>query len=333
LSRIVFASDKLPANLDDQARFSLWRDLYVAQFGSLDFSRPRDRPFSARFDCARLGRVVVLQFEGTITRAGRTAHEVATDAMDDFGLLLNGSRSLMSFFQQGKEAMLGPGTASLINNFGPGELLAPAESAWLGLLVPRSQLLELAPGAEDLVAKPLAGDVVRHLRRYLSILLGPEGIGSDPVLNDHVGTTLIDLVALALGASGDRAQVARTRGQRAARLRTIKADIAKNLGQPDLSVTTIAADQGVSPRYVQLLFDSEGTTFSRFVLWERLVRAHRMLTDPLYDGRTIAAIAFEAGFGDLSYFNRAFRRRYGASPSEVRDGEREKDRRRPMKTG
>jgi AraC-like DNA-binding protein len=192
----------------------------------------------------------------------------------------------------------------------------------LGLIVPRGQLLELAPGAEDLVAKPVAGDVIRHLRRYLGILLGSEGIGSDPVLNDHVGATLIDLVALALGASGDRAQVAAERGQRAARLRTIKADIAANLGQPDLSVTTIAAHEGVSPRYVQLLFETEGTTFSEFVLWERLVRAHRMLTDPLYGGRTIAAVAFEAGFGDLSYFNRAFRRRYGASPSEVREGAR-----------
>jgi hypothetical protein len=113
LSGIVFASDQLPANLDDQARFSLWRDLYVAQFGSLDFSRPRDRPFSAQFDCALLGRVVVGQFEGTITRAGRTAYEVATDARDDFSLLFNRSRSLMSLFQQEKEAMLGPGTAAL----------------------------------------------------------------------------------------------------------------------------------------------------------------------------------------------------------------------------
>ena len=48
------------------------------------------------------------------------------------------------------------------------------------------------------------------------------------------------------------------------------------------------------------LFDEDGTTFSAYASW------------------TISAIAFEAGFGDLSHFNRSFRRRYGASPSEVR---------------
>jgi len=29
-------------------------------------------------------------------------------------------------------------------------------------------------------------------------------------------------------------------------------------------------------------------------------------------------VAFDAGFGDLSYFNRVFRRRFGATPSDVR---------------
>jgi AraC-like DNA-binding protein len=43
-----------------------------------------------------------------------------------------------------------------------------------------------------------------------------------------------------------------------------------------------------------------------------------MLSDFRRAGLTIAAIAFEAGFGDVSYFTRAFRRRYGASPSSVR---------------
>ncbi|MGA2057754.1 MAG: AraC family transcriptional regulator [Bradyrhizobium sp.] len=33
----------------------------------------------------------------------------------------------------------------------------------------------------------------------------------------------------------------------------------------------------------------------------------------------VADIAQSCGFGDLSYFNRAFRRRYGMTPSDTRD--------------
>ena len=47
-----------------------------------------------------------------------------------------------------------------------------------------------------------------------------------------------------------------------------------------------------------------------------------MLTDARYDQRAISAIAFDVGFNDLSYFNRAFRRSYAATPSEVREGSR-----------
>ncbi|MGH7067950.1 MAG: helix-turn-helix domain-containing protein, partial [Acetobacteraceae bacterium] len=61
-----------------------------------------------------------------------------------------------------------------------------------------------------------------------------------------------------------------------------------------------------------------GLVFSRFILDQRVSRAHRMLTDPRRAQRNISSLAFETGFGDLSYFNRVFRRRYGATPSEVR---------------
>jgi AraC-like DNA-binding protein len=71
-------------------------------------------------------------------------------------------------------------------------------------------------------------------------------------------------------------------------------------------------------RYIQRLFESEGVTFSQFVLGARLARAHRTLGDPRHAGSTISAVAFAAGFGDLSHFNHAFRRRYGATPTEVR---------------
>ena len=43
------------------------------------------------------------------------------------------------------------------------------------------------------------------------------------------------------------------------------------------------------------------------------------------DGRlaasSISVIAYEVGFGDLSYFNRVFRRHFGRTPSEVKNGD------------
>ena len=45
--------------------------------------------------------------------------------------------------------------------------------------------------------------------------------------------------------------------------------------------------------------------------------------DPHADARTIGAIAYDSGFGDLSYFNHAFRRRYGATPSDIRAAARQ----------
>jgi AraC-like DNA-binding protein len=101
-------------------------------------------------------------------------------------------------------------------------------------------------------------------------------------------------------------------------LKAVKADIAANLTSHDLSVAAVARRQRVTPRYIHMLFDGEGTTFSQFVLAERLARVHRLLSDPRHGDKSIGAIAYASGFGDLSHFNHAFRRRYGATPSEIR---------------
>jgi AraC-like DNA-binding protein len=47
-----------------------------------------------------------------------------------------------------------------------------------------------------------------------------------------------------------------------------------------------------------------------------MVLAHHMLTDQRWTGVGIAPIAYDAGFGDLSYFNRTFKRCYGTTPSK-----------------
>jgi len=87
----------------------------------------------------------------------------------------------------------------------------------------------------------------------------------------------------------------------------------------ELTIVSVAERHRVTPRYVRKLFEGEGITFSEFVLAQRLARSRRMLADPRHEAETISAIAFACGFGDLSYFNRVFRRQYGATPTAVRE--------------
>jgi AraC-like DNA-binding protein len=54
------------------------------------------------------------------------------------------------------------------------------------------------------------------------------------------------------------------------------------------------------------------------VLEQRLLRAERLLRNPAMRTRKIIEIAQLAGFHDVSYFHRAFRRRFGQTPDDVR---------------
>jgi AraC-like DNA-binding protein len=137
-----------------------------------------------------------------------------------------------------------------------------------------------------------------------------------PVVPLADGTPRVDLVKWRLpGAS----VLSRDRGVRAARLTAIKADISRHLTDGSLSVATLAARHGITPRYVHKLFEDDEMTCSQYVLDQRLALAYRRLRDPRLAGRTVSSIAHDAGFGDLSYFNRTFRHRYGVTPSVARE--------------
>ena len=155
------------------------------------------------------------------------------------------------------------------------------------------------------------------LRRYLNAVLAADLLHSravGPLAIDHIR----DLAALAIGAGIDADEIARGRGIGAARLQAIKDDLLAGLSG-ELGLDDMAARHGVTPRYVRMLFESEGTSFTEFIREERLKRARHMLLSPRFEHRLISDIAYEVGFNDLSYFNRRFRRRFGASPGEVRE--------------
>ncbi len=75
----------------------------------------------------------------------------------------------------------------------------------------------------------------------------------------------------------------------------------------------------MSPRYIQELFGAEGVTFTEYVMERRLTEAKRMLSNPRFAFGTITEVAGNVGFGDLSYFTRSFRRRFGMTPSDARE--------------
>jgi AraC-like DNA-binding protein len=239
---------------------------------------------------------------------------------DNFCLVVNRGTSMMSFAHRGREGALPPGAATLFNDAEPGALSGAAGNAWFALIVPRRDLLTLAANAEDSTGRRLDQSLpaLRHLRRYLDIAVELDGAGSDPALAGLMGSALFDLVALALGRTDEGAEIAGKRGLRAARLRGIVAEIKARFTDPALTVQRLAARVGLSERYVQDLLFEAGASFTERVLELRLQKARAMLADRRHDRLKISDVAHECGFDSLSYFNRCFRRRFGAPPTQYR---------------
>jgi acetamidase/formamidase/AraC-like DNA-binding protein len=90
------------------------------------------------------------------------------------------------------------------------------------------------------------------------------------------------------------------------------------LGEPDLSRDQVAEAEGISPRYVQKLFENAGESFSHYLRRRRLERCRSDLANPLYAHLSITDICFRWGFNDSAHFSHAFREQYGTSPRAYR---------------
>jgi AraC-like DNA-binding protein len=100
----------------------------------------------------------------------------------------------------------------------------------------------------------------------------------------------------------------------------MKRDIFGKLGRADLTIGSISQAHGLGPRQAQRLFAEAGMTFSKFVSEQRLLLARQLLSEPHHRHSKVSTIAHAAGFGDLSYFHRLFRKRFGVTPSDMRAG-------------
>ncbi|MGH9811088.1 MAG: helix-turn-helix transcriptional regulator, partial [Terriglobia bacterium] len=241
------------------------------------------------------------------------------DGDDDFSFHLNVSGMSRVAGPRG-ETTLRDGDAMLLSYSVSRTISRGAPVDHRVIRLSRSALGPLVRNIDDavLLRIPSGTEMLSLLKGYVDLAFGDPALAVAD-MRRLVAAHLCDLVAVTLGATRDAAAVAEGRGIRAARLRAIKADIEANLMHGDLSPGAVAKRQRVSDSYIRKLFGGEGTSFSEYVLGRRLLLAHRMLSDRRWNEIGIASIAYDAGFGDLSYFNRAFKRCYGATPSEVRE--------------
>ncbi len=94
--------------------------------------------------------------------------------------------------------------------------------------------------------------------------------------------------------------------------------IAGHYGDPGLSINAISEHVHLSSSYVCTLFRSQtGKTLSQYITDFRMEKASQLLSDPR---NRIQEVAEAVGYADSNYFSKAFRKAFGASPSEYRGG-------------
>jgi AraC-like DNA-binding protein len=314
LRRARISTETFPQN----KRLAMWREVYGRGVTGVDIEPIGDAPFHADVTFSLLPGVGIAA--GSRSPAHyRVTRELARQGGDV--IVLSALRAgIATTSQFGAELNCGIGGASLLSSADPFTATLHTAGSFLTLALPRRSIAALVPNFAAAFGRPIRSDnaALRLLVRYLDIVSAGDEL-TNPDLARSVSTHILDLAALALGARGDHAELARLRGAQAARLRAIRSDILQELDRDDLSTELIAARHGISARYVRKLFEQDGSSFSSFVLAERLAKARRMLADRRYAHLNIARIAHESGFGDVSYFNRAFRRCYGLTPSDVRE--------------
>ena len=310
--RLRISTEMLPG----RDGISAFREEFARRIFKMDVVPLGDGKSRMDLTVLKLGPAAVGSCAGNAAEFVRDVRQVK-DGVGDFLLcfLKNGPvRSLHA----GQENSLDAGSAALYDHGQTSRVGSQHSAGVRNVMVPAAMLKALVPHPEDRaghVVRP--GPALHLLDNYLAALLALDKL-PPPELAHLIGLHLVDLFAAAIGPTAEAAEIIAGRGLKAARLRAILAEIARHSGNPAFDIDRVAGRFGLSRRSVQVLLEESGKPFTEHLAERRLERAYAMLTDPRFSHRRIIDIAFAAGFGDVSHFNRLFRRRFGETPSSAR---------------
>jgi AraC-like DNA-binding protein len=139
----------------------------------------------------------------------------------------------------------------------------------------------------------------------------------DECVADKLCDNLLDMVSTAFGSAVSGC-INIPPPPRMAILQRIQSFIEAHLHEEMLTPNMIAEEHGISLRYLNKLFEQEGLSVARQIWTQRLESCRVMLEDPLQMHVYVSNIAYSCGFNNVSHFNRAFKNRFGCSPSAYR---------------
>lgn len=304
--------------IQDKNPTSVLREFYGREIMRVDLVA-RDDAAPVFFDAtvAEVGWATWASCEGSSFAATRDGALLA-DGCDDVFLA---TVSAGLHVESGREEFfVEPGGALLMSKARAHRYVNPAADSTSCILVPRARLAMAAPHIGEAPVLSLRPgtpglDLIFGYAQMIAM-----NATATPQQRERAADHLVELMVSIIGHEAGSVGEGTVDPERVAdaRFAAIRHSIRDNLTAPSLSLERVARANGISPRYVQRLFEREGDSFSDFVRRERLAHARRMLTDPRHAGRRILSIAFECGFNDITTFNRAFRRAFGTTPTEAR---------------
>jgi AraC-like DNA-binding protein len=310
--KLHFSTDDLP----EHNRIEEFCEIYGRTIIKHDIEPVGEEPFHFEADLCGVEGLAIAAVAISPCRAPRRPEHIDGDDLI-FHVSLGGGRTVQ---QRGREALVVEGEAVLTTGADPGVVTIPRRSRLISLRMPQKILRLAITDFDASLLCPVGRDVpaLRLLTDYVDAVRSADALAA-PALRKVIVSHIYDLVALALGATRDANELAKNGGLRAARQTAVLRAIEARSGEPELNAVGIAAELGVTPRYVHMLLEETGKSFTHHVLQTRLEKAAALLRDPRWNDRRIADVALATGFTDLSYFSRAFRRRFAATPSDIRN--------------
>lgn len=219
-----------------------------------------------------------------------------------------------------REAVLEAGDFTLCDASQPYSVRFAEANHMICIKTPADPLIARLGDVEDLICRPMSAQLggAAMLSTFLRTLWTQLEQGGLEDRDETVSDVVLDLISLAYRPVTDHSGGA---SLRVSRRREARAFIQDRLCDPDLDVATVAEALGVSPRYVQILFAEDGATPSAYILDRRLELAAERLRGDVGRGG-VTRVALGVGFNDLTHFGRAFRKRFGVTPSEYNSGAR-----------